>query len=251
MNRSGVLVIAHGSRDPKWIAAIDETVQKANTDCSVTIGYLELVAGRSIQDGIEELERKGVARIIVVPLFMTMGSSHLNEIQYMLGLIDKAAIPTDLKPVKTEAKLIWASPLEDHPIVSRIIEARARELSKESMSEIVLLVGHGSDWPGFKERWDQLLQQLGQRLRNAVSFKRVEAVTLNSQQLTRRAKELEGLGRLLVLPLFVSAGYFTQHKIPQALADVNCVYYGKTLLPDPLITNWLEETINMHLINCD
>lgn len=243
MSQYGLLVIAHGSRDEKWIAAIDQAVDQARVDIPREVGYLELVPGRRIEDGVRSLERRGVDQIIVAPLFMTMGSAHANEIQYALGLIERPAIPTDLAPIATKASFIWNAPLEDHPTVLEIVEERAREMSRNARQEVVLLVGHGCKHPRLEKRWDRLLMNIGRRLVKRVGFKSCSFATLSSGRWAEQAKRLASSDRLIVVPIFVSEGYFTRQAIPRELADVDCAYEGKTLLPHPLISKWIEQTV--------
>lgn len=243
MLQTGILVIAHGSSDLQWVKAIDEAVEQVKIEFPIEVGYLELVPDQSIADGVFKLEQQGVHRIIVVPLFVTMGSTHLNEIQYALGLIPEPSVATDLKPIQTNVKMIWTQPLETHPFVLQIMEERVRELSHEPREEILLLVAHGSEWPGFKERWNILLQEMGKWLKGRVGFKGFSYVTLKSNRFMERTNALGRKNRLIVLPVFLGEGYFTQKVIPRDLTRVSCEYSGKTLLPHPLITRWIEETI--------
>jgi len=246
MLQSGILVIAHGSRDAQWVEAIDKVVQKVNTPFPIVVGYLELVPGRSISDGVKVLEQQGVKRMIVVPLFMTMGSTHLHEIQYALGLIEELTVPSDLEPIQSNMEIIWSSPLESHPLVLKITEEMARELSREPSEEIILLVGHGSEWPGFKERWDGLLQEIGHYLKHHVGFKAFSYATLKSKKLFKRSHALGRKNRVIVIPIFLGEGYFTGQVIPKELNRKSSNYSGKTLLPHPLITKWIEETIESY-----
>ncbi len=87
MERYGVLVISHGSRDGKWVRLVDEAVAQVlrPSDIPIVSSFLEIVEGRLIQDGIRTLERQGVTDIIAVPLFVSSGSTHVDEIGYALG----------------------------------------------------------------------------------------------------------------------------------------------------------------------
>ncbi len=87
----GVLVIAHGSRSKQWVRLVDDAAKQVKTDHPLTVGFLELVKGRKIQDGIDALEAQGVNRIFAIPLFASSGSKHIEEIRFMLGLTGRAS----------------------------------------------------------------------------------------------------------------------------------------------------------------
>lgn len=101
MSKVGVLVISHGSRDQGWVDLVDEAVNAVHlpVDIPIYASYLELVEGRLIQDGIHSLEAQGVTEIIVVPLFVSSGSTHIDEISYALGVIEQPLLETDMKPL--------------------------------------------------------------------------------------------------------------------------------------------------------
>src|SRR5690606_29380403 len=101
MNKIGVLVISHGSRDPHWVGLVREacaavTLPAELAGAPVECAFLELVDGHLIQDGIDRLERTGVTDIIVVPLFLSSGSTHVAEIAWALGLRAEPGVDTDL-----------------------------------------------------------------------------------------------------------------------------------------------------------
>src|SRR5699024_4021461 len=100
----------------------------------------------------------------------------------------------------TEAEIIWAPPLEAHPSVLKILNDRIRELSNAPAEEVLLLVGHGSEWPGFKERCEGLLTELGQNLVHQCGLKGFSYATLTSKQLAERVKLLTEECRTLVIP---------------------------------------------------
>jgi sirohydrochlorin cobaltochelatase len=153
---AGVLVIAHGSRNPQWNHLVELVVGNIRSSLPVRVCYLDFVEGKQIEDRVRDLERLGLKRIIVIPLFITMGSTHLNEIQFALGLIQAPAIDKDIQPIKTHAEIVWCPPIEDHDFAYQIISERIMNLSRNPSEEVLLLVGHGSEQPQFYEKWEDL-----------------------------------------------------------------------------------------------
>jgi sirohydrochlorin cobaltochelatase len=78
--KTGVVLFAHGSRDPEWarpFRAIESKVAGANADKAVTLAFLELMQP-SLPQAIDRLVAEGCARITIAPLFMARGA-HLTR----------------------------------------------------------------------------------------------------------------------------------------------------------------------------
>ncbi|WP_134701430.1 sirohydrochlorin chelatase [Ammoniphilus sp. YIM 78166] len=247
MDKTGILVISHGSRDQGWVEMIEHAVALAGTDYPTETAFLELVAGKSIEDGVRKLESEGINRILVVPLFLTMGSTHLHEIQYALGLLPESPIPTDLERIHPRAHMVWCSPLESHPYVLAILEERIQQISVEPSQEILLLIGHGSDVEGFHERWEKLLSNITSRLQKRFGFLHATHATFHPDNIQERAQALASHGSLIVLPFFMSEGYFTKSAIPRRLRGLQTLYEGHALLPHALVSAWIQNSVR----SCD
>lgn len=248
--RPGVLVIAHGSRDEAWVQLVDVALNRlraAFPGVPVAAGYLELVDGRLISDGVRELERQGVTDIVAVPLFVSSGSTHLDEIAWALGLKDKPALETDLARVHTACRVHICPPMDDHPLIAEIVAERARALAENPAREVLVLVGHGSEHPGFRERWEALLDRLARHTGQAVGFAKATYATFHPDTLRDRVSEAAEGHRAVVVPLFLSAGYFTRTVIPQKLAGLSYAYSGEAYLPHENVYRWLEETVRKGL----
>ncbi|MGN7381052.1 sirohydrochlorin chelatase [Paenibacillus sp. SAFN-117] len=243
MKKTAVLVVAHGSPDPGWVELVDETVRQAGLRLPVHIGYLGGVPEQGIAAQLIRLERIGMRHVLVVPLFVSEGSTHLNEIRYSLGLIPAPAVATDLQRLIVKVRLHWCPPLEDDVRIMRILEERLRELSSVPAGEALLTVGHGSAVPGFQEAWENLLLRVTERLRRQFGFSAAAYATLRPDTVAAQAKALLTCGRLLVLPLFLSEGYFTNRAIPDRLEGIHYSYTGKAYLPHPLIADWIRQTV--------
>jgi sirohydrochlorin ferrochelatase len=242
-----VLVIAHGSPHPEWNETVETAVRQAGLALPVRVGFLGGVPGRGIADELARFEQDGFRTVIVVPLFISEGSTHLTEIRYMLGLIPEPDIETDLRPVRTAAKLVWCPPLEDAPQAEAVWTDRVRELSAHAEQETLLVIGHGSGHPRYRERWARLLQKAASRLQRKFGFRQASYATLLPDTAAAEAAKLAGEGRLLVLPLFLSEGYFTQKAIPGRLNGLSYIYSGKTYLPHPLVSEWIGKTVSRQL----
>lgn len=244
----GVLVISHGSRDQGWVQLVEDAVKAVQVLESMPIyaSYLELVEGRLIQDGISSLEAQGVTDIIVVPLFVSSGSTHIDEISYALGVIAEPLLETDMELMDIRARIHFTSPIDDHPDIADILYGKIEELSVTPSEEIVLVVGHGSKEDGFHEKWRQGLEKLAARLKVLGGFAEADIAMLLPDQVSEKmtwwAREKPSY-KVIVAPLFLSEGYFTHGVIPKRLEGFDYQYNGRALLPSPLISRWMEKQI--------
>ncbi|NGQ96588.1 cobalamin biosynthesis protein CbiX [Brevibacillus sp. SYP-B805] len=246
MRKSGALIIGHGSSNASWVELVDEAAGALQVPVPVVTCFLEQVEGRLIADGIRELERQGVNHIIAVPLFVASGSTHIDEIGYMLGVHDRR-MDDEWERIETEAEIVYCPPMDDHPLIVEILKERVRELSARPEDEVLMLVGHGADEGEYHRRWEAVLQRLAAALRREFGFKGATYGTLHPDNIGERVRAVARKNRTIVVPLFLSEGYFTKKVIPSRLQGAPSIYSGRTYLPHALITEWLEETIQHEL----
>lgn len=245
----GVLVISHGSREADWVTLVDEAVAEVRVPEGVSIysSFLEIVEGRLIQDGIDALEAQGVTDIYVLPLFISSGSTHIDDIGQGFGEPPVSDREGDLGIFTVRsARVTVGPPIDDDPEIAEILLANIRELSQDPANEAVLLVAHGSKEAVFHGRWRQGMQRLAERICELGGFRRAETAMLLPDQascvlgaIQRREPETA----VLVAPLFLSQGYFTRTVIPKRLAGRQYRYNGKTILPHPFAARWMERQV--------
>lgn len=245
--KTGVLVISHGSRKETWVRQVDEALSEISLDVPVVGAFLEMVEGRTIADGIRTLEDEGVDDIIVCPLFVCSGSTHIDEIQYMLGAVTEPSVETDVVPIPHRSRVRFTPAMNDDPLVLEIAKERLRELSVSPEREVLLVAGHGSVVSGFHERWEETLRQYSARLQQDMGFKKGIHGTFRPETLRSQAQTVAEGERLVVFPMFLSEGYFTEKKVPEQLEGIPAVYNGKTYLPHPLVGQWMEKKVRAQL----
>jgi len=247
--RPGVLVISHGSRDPEWVALVDGAVAAVRTPENVPVvsSFLEIVEGRLIQDGVDRLETMGADRILAVPLFVSSGSTHVDDIGQAFGRPPAAKRAGELAPFRVKrASVDMGRPIDDDPEIAQLLLANIAELSREPERETLLLVGHGSREAGLNAVWRRGLRGLAERVRAAGGYARAEIATLLPDQaacVMRALQRRRPASPVIVAPLFLSRGYFTGTVIPGRLAGLDYRYNGRALLPHPYLTAWMERQI--------
>lgn len=245
----GVLVISHGSRNEEWVRLVNEAVAplKEGMAYPVFCSFLELVEGRLIQDGIDALERLGVTKIIVVPLFVSSGSTHLEEIAWALGVKADCRVETDIERFRIEAEVFMCAPMDADDEVVAILCEKLASLSQDPSKEIVLLIGHGSHLPDFYERWERMLSEAAGKLKQLGGFLAADSAMLLPDQLKEKLafwRSAHPELSIIAAPFFVSEGYFTSKVIPEKLKGFHVRYNGQALLPHPLISRWMKRRVH-------
>jgi sirohydrochlorin ferrochelatase len=106
-----------------------------------------------------------------------------------------------------------------------------------------MLIAHGSKEKVFHERWQQGLNLLAERLRKLGGFAHSATAMLLPDQAAEQVRALQQERpneAVIVVPLFLSKGYFTKTVIPTRLKGLNYRYNGQAMLPHPAIERWLE-----------
>lgn len=247
MIQPGILLIAHGSKEKSWIQSVEHLAEHALVSCKLPFpletAYLETDKGATIAEGVQRLERMNVSRILAIPLFVSSGSAHLEEIKYALGLVSEPMVETELEPVMTSAKIILSPAMDHHACILNIIRDRIDFLSKVPSEENLLLVAHGSDKPYFQHIWEETLTRMGRHFQKTFHFQSVSYATVRPNNITERAERLSDQ-QLIVVPLFLGEGYFTRIFIPSQLKHMHYVYDGQPYLPHPMIADWIMEMVN-------
>ena len=250
LRKPGVLVISHGSADEHWVTLVDKAVEEARAylpaELPVYSSYLELVPGRLIQDGINSLEAQGVTEMIVIPFFVSSGSTHIDEIAYALGVKAAPEKETEMKQLRVSARVFFGDPIDDDPLVAEMVWDKVRSLSVKPEREVLLLVGHGSRHTEFLQRWERGITSLAERTGQLSGLAAADAAVLSPDTLREKVRYWsEGRNmEVLVAPLFLSAGYFTKETIPGRLEGLKGYRYaGEPLLPHPLLARWMSRQI--------
>ena len=80
MNKIGLVLLAHGSRDPHWTKSFEKLRNDLKNETKngwVCLAFMELAAP-SLEDAVAACIKDGVTMIRILPLFMAMGK-HLEK----------------------------------------------------------------------------------------------------------------------------------------------------------------------------
>ncbi|WP_347489080.1 CbiX/SirB N-terminal domain-containing protein [Desulfoscipio sp. XC116] len=256
INSTGILVLAHGSSDDDWNQPVRDAVKNIRGPFPVEYGFLEPVPGEDISTAVRKLEAQGVKRIIAVPIFVASASGHIEEIKFMLGLPSsitaEEAAEEGLEPVQCSADIELTSALDEHLLVAGILNDRIASVSRQADQEVVVLVAHGTSSAQDLAVWKYNLASLGQKLQKEHGFWEVDygfaAVGepgLRSVVMAQQAAHPDA--SVIIVPVMLSEGAFTNNKIPSVLEGLEYVYPAagqRSLLPHDNISHLIAARAN-------
>ncbi len=104
----GIILFAHGSRDPLWrrpMEAVAERVRSADSATPVRCAYLELTEP-DLPTTAAELAALGVAEVTILPMFLGAGR-HVRE--------DLPALVAGLEQAHPGTRWLLQPPVGEHP----------------------------------------------------------------------------------------------------------------------------------------
>ncbi|MBI4374846.1 MAG: hypothetical protein HY549_00190 [Elusimicrobia bacterium] len=264
---AGVLLLAHGgqARWNKDVAAVRDGLDR-NWPAEVAFGMADVA---QIQAAIDRLEKRGVDRVIAVPLFVNSSSEVMEHTRYVLGLKrEPSQILRDamafhsahmhghrfsLGQVSTDLPILLTAALDDHPLIGDILAERAKTLSRDPSRETVILVGHGPVDDKADPVWLSTMESLAKRVGSKAGFKAAFAATIRddspaevkeraSVALRKMVAEASKDGEAIVVPLLIARGGI-ESRISRILKGQRYRWDGSTLLPHPNVERWAIESV--------
>jgi len=110
----GIVLFAHGSRDPLWrrpIEAIAAAVSNLSPGTPVACAYLELCSP-SLPDACQTLIDQGISHIRVMPVFFGMGKHAREDLPQLLG---------DLKKAHPNVAFSLLTAAGEHPLLTQLL----------------------------------------------------------------------------------------------------------------------------------
>ncbi len=259
----GVLLVNHGSRSERWrknLVKLEKNVAE-NVLSIEGIDGIQTVfmehASPSIADGLKAYDREEYSDIIVIPIFLTIGSHMFDDIPTIIGIKENPASMEKLRLENIEryvpnARTYLAPPLDFTDLVKKNALRRTSALSQEPGNEGLVLAGYGSTV--FDEQWSELFEEVGTHVCNETGISEHTTawcghIAHYSPDSTTAAvnRILEKNKRALVIPLLVSSSeQFQIEIIGGGIAAVSdhesrVLYKPDAILPDPDLEQWVVD----------
>lgn len=276
----GILLLAHGG-SAEWNEQV--TALAARVDRSVPTEVAFGMATRAtMQTGIDRLVARGVTEVVAVPLFISSWSSIITSSEYLLGQRPDAPAALEIfarmnhgpapaaatpaagdhshhdapgaasgtTPVVTTATVRMTSALNDHPIVAAILASRAKSISRNALTESVVIVAHGPNEEDDNERWLADMRSLARVVGEHERFASIDVLTLrdDAEEPVRNAAtaelrrivstNIDAGRRVLIVPLLVSFGGIDRG-LKERLQGLEYTMPSAALVPDDRLVDWV------------
>ena len=261
----GVIVVAHGG-GPEWNAGVFAAVKQAGLTTPVEVSFLMGPAApqHRFQDAVTRLRQAGASQAVVVPLFVSSKSGHVDQIRWLMGLTEQLdtvmhhhlhmsgiARPTDRMPMTLTPALDDAAELVD------ALSARAETLRPDRGTRAaLLLVGHGPNLEAEYAHWMEHLRRVAQGVRERTGWRDVrvglvkdDAPPAERAEAVRNVRDLAELQAAMardsvtVVPILLAPGKLTKVGLPRDLANLPVRYTGEPLLPHPALGRWIARRV--------
>lgn len=262
--RVGTLIVAHGAGGG-WDQQVYNVAAAVRTSGPVEVAFLMGPnAGKfRLQDQIAKLRGAGAERVVVVPLFVSSFSEHMDQLRYALGMTD--ALDSEMlhhlhmagiEPVKDSREIALTPSIDDSPELAEALADRVRALVPDASKQAVLLFGHGPNSAPDYAKWMVRLRRVADGVRAATGARDVQVELVRDdaepevrQEAVRRARDLvrleyEATGKpVIVVPVLVATGAMSKTTLKNDLAGLPIIYSGDAILPGTAMVRWVERRV--------
>jgi sirohydrochlorin ferrochelatase len=261
----GTLLVAHGG-GPMWDANIEGLAKEVHTGGPVAYSLLMGPGAEThrFQDAVAQLIAKGAKQVVVVPVFVSSHSGHIDQVRYLAGERDSldmemmhhlhmSGITRPTSPIPMHV----TPALDNAPQLARVLADHAKALTKTPSSQALFLIGHGPNSAEDNAAWMINLRQVADSIRRMTGFRDVKIglvrddapaeVRAEAVKEIRETIELQHdvTGKpVIVVPILVSSGSVSRTKIPEDLAKLPVIYDATPLLPHAAMAKWVESRVS-------
>lgn len=255
-NDAGVLIMTHGFReqgDKMFKEQLTPLASALPTSLSLGMG---MMMSEHVQLSIDDLQAAGVEKIVVVPIVSTPYNELIRQWEYILGKRSEAEF-VSVPQVKHKAKVVFAEPPGDDPLIAEILIDHAKEISTNPEREMVIIVAHGAS--GRMKAEDnpkelKLLENLARLVREDGGFAEAMGFTLQDDAPPAiRAANVERLrgivekaakdGKSVLVVTNLIGARTIQPKLRADLKDLEYKFNPKGISQHPTFIEWIGETV--------
>ena len=253
----GALVLGHGFGDHGDRVLHDQLMPLgAERPLGMSFG-MSMAMSDHIQLGLDNLTAAGARDIVVVPLVSTRHNTLKRQWDYIFGLSDEPGYAKAPR-VDTEARLHFAPPLEDHPLVGRMVVDHVLEISENPQAEEVVIVGHGPVDDADNRAQLVIMERLADYVRAAGDFAAVHVASLQddappevrSQNVRALRAIVEGAAergnKALVVTNLIGTR-MVQSQLHRDLRGLGYKYNFKGLVQHPRFIDWISLAVEDNL----
>ncbi|MFD6150794.1 sirohydrochlorin chelatase [Streptomyces sp. NPDC060243] len=203
-SRPALLVVAHGSRDPRHAATVRELVarvERLRPGLAVETAFLDFVEP-SVPEALARLAAAGAREVVALPLLLTRAFHAKSDIPAVLDAASRA-LPGRRVRVRL-ARVLGPSPLLTAALERRLAEAGVRRAERASTA--VVLAAAGSSDPEAATVLEGLARQWRGAGWGAVRLAYASARGPRTEE-AARALRAAGWARIAVAPYVLAPGF--------------------------------------------
>ena len=270
--RRGLLIVAHGAPFDAWnqpVLDVEKQVkeildgEQSQPIAAVRVALMEF-AEPSVASTIADMEKLGIERVYVLPMFIGPSSHTFYDLPTILGLYsEKNAVEQlreeGIKIVDTDMKLI-IGPTIDIGTISEILMDRVSELMDDPKRSALVILSHGDHW--FEPLWEQQSKEIGAHICGALGIQYFDYSFVEMGQgfiadgapvIFRAMDEHE---KVLVIGMYLSMGVENlvrnssasmggmQIKGAEIFSGHDVRFASRGLLPDKRIARWVVDRVH-------
>ncbi len=249
----GVLVLAHGAGE-RGDQVFKKSLEPLAAQLPLALGFgMSMMGSAHLQAAVAALDEAGAETIVVVPAALSRNASVYRQWDYIFGgRVEPAYLKTD--PIRSDSRIVFASVMGSHPIVSEILADHAREISTDPANEVLIVVGHGPQTIADNQMELAVLRQHEARLRQATDFSQVRAINLQDDAPPHlRSANVANLRHWIqaaavdrkevILVGFLMSTRGIQYKFDTDLAGLTYRLNPKGISQHPRFVEWIEASV--------
>jgi hypothetical protein len=250
----GVLALGHGygdKGDAQFKAGFADVARSHPT--AVGLG-MAMMSSSHIQQAVADLEAAGATTIVVLPTEIGQRTNLTRQWNYILGREEVSAY-LDVPRLKSRARVVMGTTPTGSPVVTDILAANLRTVSRDPAREFAVVIAHGPT--DAQENAEELadLERHARGVQKALGLAGAMGATLqddaptaireaNVERIRERIRAEAAAGRrVLVAPLLVTSGGFVSMKIRRDLEGLDYTMVDAGLAESPLFPRWVDETV--------
>ncbi|MFJ4703110.1 sirohydrochlorin chelatase [Streptomyces sp. NPDC088768] len=234
-SRPALLVVAHGSRDPRHAATVRELVarvRRLRPGLAVETAFLDFVEP-SVPEALARLAAAGAREVVALPLLLTRAFHAKSDIPAVLDAASRA-LPGRRLRVRL-ARVLGPSPLLTAALERRLAEAGVRRAERASTA--VVLAAAGSSDPEAATVLEGLARQWRGAGWGAVRLAYASARGPRTEEAVR-ALRAAGWARIAVAPYVLAPG-FLPDRIARGARESGADVLAEALGPAPEVARLL------------
>jgi hypothetical protein len=248
-NKRGVLILAHGFGEHGDMTMRDR-MQPVGEELPTAFAFgMSMAMSDHIQVALDDLTAAGANEVVVIPAASSRYSTLMRQWEYIFNLRDEPAYATVPK-VSTNAKVVFGSPMENHPIVVDILSDYAGEISEDKAREEIIIVAHGPLDPEDNRKQLNDMQKFADALR-AAGYANAYPVTLqddapkevrdaNVQNMRKLVDDIHARGNQPMVITNLLGTRMVQRSIRRDLDGLAYRYNFKGLVEHEKFVEWVE-----------